>query len=493
MQKKWNIKLDRSRLLIIGGIVALMAIFAILFLLQPDPIVEELTVEAGAESLDPRKFLREDTGETVKFKDLSAVDFAVPGTYPVELEYREETYKSTVVVCDTVPPVAAAKNLAAYSGETLRPEDFIVSMTDVTRVTAAFEKEPDMTKPGSRLVTILLTDLGGNVTEVNAVLTVFHDTTPPELSGVEPQHAYIGTAPDYAASVRVADDYDLNPEIIVDDSKVDMNTLGIYDLVFRAVDAAGNETTVATTITVTDDAAAPVIYGVHEIAVYVGSSVNYTSGVRVVDDKDTAPKLTVDDSAVDLSTPGTYPLFYRAVDLTGNVTEQETTIRIEAKPEGCAAEEDVYAAIDEVLGKITAADMTQEAKVRAVYSWIRSNFTYAGSTLRTDEVQAANELMNEGRGDCFHFFSLGKLMLQRLGVETIDVRKVKNHDGDTDHYWSMVTLDGGESWYHFDATPYPWDPTDFCLVTDGYLDDFSAGHKGYFNRDTSLYPATSEA
>ncbi len=492
MEKNWNVKLNKTHMGLIAGISVLIVVLAVVFWIQPEVVVEELVVEAGSPMPEPRAFLLEDTGEAVDYADNAQVDLTKPGSYPVELSYREDTHKSTIVVRDTVAPTGTAKNLLAYSTQTVKAEDFLVTVEDVTQVTASFEKEPDLSRTGSRLVTIVLTDQGGNVARVQAVLTVLHDTTPPELTGVAPQYTYLGTKPEYTAELVATDDYDLNPEIIVDDSKVKLDALGTYDLVFRAVDEVGNETRMATTLTVTDDNVPPAIYGVHEIAVYMGSTLDYTSGIVVSDDRDNAPKLTVDSSRVDLNTPGTYPLAFQVRDRSGNVTRAETTVRIEEKPAQYTQEADITAAVDAVLVKITTPDMTPEAKVRAIYSYIRSNYTYAGSTVRTDEMQAAYELIQQGRGDCFHFFSLGKLMLNRAGVQTIDVRKVKNHDGDTDHYWSMVSVDGGESWYHFDATPYPWDPTDFCLVTDSFVESFSKDHKGYFNRDTALYPATPE-
>ncbi len=34
---------------------------------------------------------------------------------------------------------------------------------------------------------------------------------------------------------------------------------------------------------------------------------------------------------------------------------------------------------------------------------------------------------------------------------------------------------------------------DFCLVTDAFLDAYSASHNNCHNRDKTLYPATPEA
>ncbi len=96
------------------------------------------------------------------------------------------------------------------------------------------------------------------------------------------------------------------------------------------------------------------------------------------------------------------------------------------------------------------------------------------------------------RGDCYGYFAVAKLMFDRLKIPNIDVVKVKNYEEDSAHFWSLVSIDGGESYYHFDATPRIGDGDDFCLVTDAFLDAYSQAHKNSHNRDTSLYPATPQ-
>ena len=83
-------------------------------------------------------------------------------------------------------------------------------------------------------------------------------------------------------------------------------------------------------------------------------------------------------------------------------------------------------------------------------------------------------------------------MLERLGFVNIDVVKVPNYEGDSRHYWSLVSLDGGKTYYHLDTTPRKGEGDDFCLVTDAFMDNYSAAHGNCFNRDKTLYPATPE-
>ena len=80
--------------------------------------------------------------------------------------------------------------------------------------------------------------------------------------------------------------------------------------------------------------------------------------------------------------------------------------------------------------------------------------------------------------------------MDRLEIPNIDVVKVKNNAKDSNHFWSLVSVDGGKTWYHLDATPRVGTGDNFFLVTDKFMDDYSAKHNNCFNRDKSLYPAT---
>lgn len=484
--------LNKKLLAIAGGVLAVVILAAVL--LWPANIVSELTVEAGRESITANEFRKEDKGIDAQFvSDLTAVDLNTIGTYPVQVQYKNKTYDCTIVVEDTIAPEAEVRNLAVYSYDTPDPEDFIVSIKDVSPVTVQYEKRTDLTKDGSYLLKLILTDAAGNHSEYEVVLTVFIDTGAPQLAGVEAIFTYIGTEPDYLAGVTAMDDKDVALEILVDTSKVDLNAVGTYDITYSVTDIAGNTTTVPSTVTVTDDNTAPTIQGVHSISLYLGSAVSYRSGVVVSDDKDPSPKLDIDSSQVDLSNPGTYPLVYTARDMTGNETRLEVTVTVAEKPTTYVEEEVINTKADELLKKIVTEDMTAEAKVKAIYAYVRSHYTYSGHSDKTDWLQGAYVMMTEGQGDCFNYYAITKLLLDRCNIPNIDVRKVRNFPEDSDHYWSLVSVDGGQTYYHLDTTPRVGDGDDFCLVTDAILDAYSAANKNCHNRDKSLYPATPEA
>ena len=192
---------------------------------------------------------------------------------------------------------------------------------------------------------------------------------------------------------------------------------------------------------------------------------------------------------MDLSKPGTYTVTYTASDDSGNLTTACANITVLRKEEGYADLETIYTLADELLAIILEGTTDTRQQVEAIYNWARTDIRYAGHSDRSDWRQTAYNVIRSGEGDCFGYFAATKLMFERLGIPNIDVQKVRNYEEDSDHFWSLVSVDG-EHYYHFDATPRYGDGDDFCLVTDAFLDAYSEQHKGSHNRDKSLYPQT---
>lgn len=240
------------------------------------------------------------------------------------------------------------------------------------------------------------------------------------------------------------------------------------------------------------DIQSPIISGVTDLVVYAGDPLSYRSGVVVTDDTDTAPELTVDNSCVDLSMPGVYEVVYIASDASGNNATASAKVTVLEKKAEYVELDTVYAAVDDILASIFWDGMTAREQVGAIYSWAHANIRYGGHSDREDWRQTGYSVLQSRRGDCFGYFAVTKLMFERIGIPNIDVVKVKNSEDDSNHYWSLVSIDGGASYYHFDATPRVGQTTDFCLVTDAVLDAYSEENKNSHNRDRSLYPATPE-
>lgn len=242
------------------------------------------------------------------------------------------------------------------------------------------------------------------------------------------------------------------------------------------------------------DVTAPVISGTKDLEIYAGDTVSYKSGVTVTDDIDAKPSLSIDNTGVDLKTPGVYSVTYTATDAAGNKTSVTVKLTVKVKPENFVAPEVIYAKADAILAQFIRPGMTDREKAEAVYVWTRRSvhLTYGSAPAgfvheEADWLQCAYQLINKDviKGDCFFFFAAQKLLLQRLGLPTIDCEKI--YDGKSHHYWLLVSVDGGKSYYHFDNV---WSKS-LCLVTDAELDAFSAAIDSHpFNRNPSLYPPT---
>lgn len=241
------------------------------------------------------------------------------------------------------------------------------------------------------------------------------------------------------------------------------------------------------------DTCPPEITGAEDILIYAGETVDYDCGIAVTDDRDDAPTLETDSALVDGDVPGSYPLTYYARDAAGNCACVGVVVTVLPRGENYVDMQTVMKAVDTELAAVVTEEMPLAQKVRAIYDWAHSSLSYHGHTDRTDLYQAAYRMLTTRQGDCYGYFAASKLMLERLGIPTIDVEKVKNHEDDSNHYWSMVSIDGGKTYYHFDCTPRLGVPFDFCLITDSALDGYSAEHKFSHNRDRSAYPATPEA
>ncbi len=223
--------------------------------------------------------------------------------------------------------------------------------------------------------------------------------------------------------------------------------------------------------------------------VYIGDAVSYKKDVVVTDDTDTAPALTVDSSKVNLRVEGSYTYTLIATDKAGNETTRTVTLTVKEKPKDYVTEEEMYAQADKVIAKIITDGMTAEQQVKAIYNWARGNIGYINHSDKTDWVQTAYKTFVNRQSDCFGYFAATKAMLNRLGIENKDVIKVKLKPTASNHYWSLVTLDG-TNWYHLDTTPRKGTGDDFCMVTDEFILNYSKAHDDSHNFDTSLYPAT---
>ncbi|WP_044600437.1 polysaccharide deacetylase [Candidatus Stoquefichus massiliensis] len=130
----------------------------------------------------------------------------------------------------------------------------------------------------------------------------------------------------------------VNPESLVkniqDDSKTIVyfkedyifNEMKTYRVIVVVEDEYENKTEKNAYVLVEEkDSEAPTIQGIEKMTILIGDQIDLKKGVILKDDHDKNPKLTIDDSKLNIRKIGEYEVYYRVEDDSGN---QETYTRI---------------------------------------------------------------------------------------------------------------------------------------------------------------------
>lgn len=301
--------------------------------------------------------------------DTSSVCFLLPGQYTVVIAAEDAsgnlaTAEVPVLVHDSVAPVftALADGVEANYGETLSLSDdssqknalYAVAEDEITDVTLSISEVQTasgeavdgctlradsvcFSLPGSYAVTLTAADDYGNSSSATVAVTVV-DAVAPVFSGIQTEYYLADTdsAPDYLSGVTAADeiDGDITDSIVLDALNVSYGVPGEYTITYHVADAAGNKAEKHATVTVKDTTPPVISLSASSLTLTVGDDApDYSSLVSASDttDGDLTASVSVDDSAVDYSTPGTYEVTYTVSDHSGNASTRSATVTVKAK------------------------------------------------------------------------------------------------------------------------------------------------------------------
>lgn len=232
--------------LVVVGIVISLVRFTSKFV---NPVKRKVTVEAGTK-LDVKDFLKRGKVKGSFVTDLSKVSLNHVGEQEIVLKVKGKERKSRLIVKDTKPPKAEAGSTVIDVNGKVNAKELVKNIKDATDVRCSFKKKPDLSKEGKVTANIIVTDEGGNTKEVISDIKVIVDTEPPVIDGVAPLTGFIGEPISYKSALTVTDNCVKDMDIEVDNSKVDTKKEGTYDVIYTAVDRAGNKTEASTTITI---------------------------------------------------------------------------------------------------------------------------------------------------------------------------------------------------------------------------------------------------
>ncbi len=522
--------------LMVGGILGL-------WIYEKGLVYSVVHVEAGIPVSVADLLVKPD--ETAYFtEDSEEFDMAIPGEYHLKIHTGGFDHKCTLFVEDTTAPVVEAKELLDVEyGATCEPEDFIQSIDDATATTVSFVNQPDYDNMEEQEIELTVTDLGNNAVTVQSKLRVSRVVTYLELEagaaaptakdfmisesdsmgtiqtdleeidfkkvgeypvvieaeGVEYNSviAVVDTiAPvfstkdmeGYALVKRSAADFVVEDENIdvtevtyTFETEPDVTKIGTQTLTIIGTDEGGNTCTRTAKLTLKEDTEDPTITG-GDFTVYLGDSISYKSKVSVKDNCMEDLEVKVDSSKVNTKAEGTYPVTYTATDAAGHTAT--LTVNMTIKKHTYDVNE-LNEIADGILAKIITADMTQYDKAWAIFSYIRGHVSYISESEKGDWVKAAYEGLNTGKGDCYVYASVSKLLLTRAGITNMDIERIPS--GNSMHYWNLVDIGDGHGWYHFDTTPRKDHPTIF-LWDDATIKEYSDSHNNCHNYDRTKYP-----
>ena len=471
-------------------------------LYQFDQVYKVCYSEAGI-VVKASDFYRKSADNAVFAADSEPININVPGEYQIRVTNGWLTFNSTLVIEDTIPPQATVTPINRLIGSEIQAGDFITEIIDATEVTVSFVDFPDNNLPGRQDITIRLVDLGGNQTilKTSLFLADIHEIVIIEagdpLPGIDDfiiaaEAAYFisdmsqinNTIPDKyviefivdggifesilfivdtvppvftvhdisgftlvprAAVDFVTDYYDVSPVTFHFLNEPDLEYIGTQDITIIARDGGGNEAAQTTLLTLWADTEAPVIKGAVDFTVQAGDTIMYMKNVVAVDNNPIGLEFYVDQSAVDVFTPGIYPVRYIARDLAGNETIRTINLTIVPKEYDI---DKIYERADEVLARIINEDMTEREKLWAIYRYNVNNIFFEATWEKVTPEQAAYDGLFNRRGDCYVYAMTAKVLLDRAGIKNEDIEKIVTS---TRHYWHLVDI--GDGWYHFDTTP----------------------------------------
>lgn len=202
---------------------------------------EKLVIEAGSQMPKALEFFENAAEGAEIIAGLTETQLKEIGEYPVTISFNGKEYQTYLEVKDTKPPAATAKKgTLLFWADEIKPEDLIETMTDATEISASFGKIDFNRIEEEQEVQIILEDEAKNKTQITASVKLKKDEEAPVISGVYDIYVYKGDVIQYRKGIEVTDNRDKSVELVIDNSQVDRNTEGEYQITYTAEDKAGN-------------------------------------------------------------------------------------------------------------------------------------------------------------------------------------------------------------------------------------------------------------
>ena len=453
-----------------------------------------MTIELGDPLPEITEFLTEyaNPKKAVLVTSADEIDLSLVGEQTLTFSHGKKVETVTLTIQDTTAPEVAFQDVSASIRDTLVPEAFVASVTELSEYTVSFVQEPQ--KPESYdgvTIVVQVTDAYGNTTSgecavdyrwmmpeytlelgkklgkgvllyhyeqdkalldqaqldkisnspvgtytitsasgdaVNECVITIQDTTAPKVQ-LQDVTVFLGeTAALEDFLVFVSDASGNVTTRLVQPLKLD--EAGTYTVVVEAEDASGNIGSAEAELRVIVDTVPPEFTGMDDMYVAKHSSPNYDYGVTAVDARDGEVEFTVDTSRVNMARAGTYYAVYSAKDKEGNVGTFRRKVVVSHDYEDTVA---LVSSIASGLG----------SGVETLRDYVRDEIWYSSSWGGDDPIWYGFKYQS---GNCYVHALCFQALLREKGYETQLIWVT-----DKSHYWNLVNING--QWKHMDSTP----------------------------------------
>jgi hypothetical protein len=437
--------------------------------------------------VDPFDFLDEATPSNVVAFFSEEPDYSTPGLAYIPITLNDGKSRGDVNVSLYILDVAkVVRREAGTQHAPLTAEDFIIG-ADILPSGVTYEAElvtdlskADFYETGSYNVELIVD--GARVDSTLALV----DTTAPSATVVS-MSVNLGTEVFPADFVK--DVVDASPVEVSFVAAPDIFTAGEQPVTVALTDDYGNTINLKAILEIFPNIEPPRFSGLRDMEALLNDPVMYRKNVTALDSFGNELEYDVDSSAVDITTPGDYPVTYTVTDYMGREISQSINLKVVNVSEDAITDK-----LDAVMSQLITDTQTQREKARAIFDWIRSHVEYTSDGPKDSVYEGAYRALQYGQGDCFTFYAIAEVMLTKAGIPNEQVTRVEST---TRHYWNLVNCDDN-GWLHGASTPTNArsgvSGDDRFLFTDSSAAAFTeriranTGARDYYTYDKSLHP-----
>lgn len=207
-----------------------------------------LTVKLGEETLvDVRNFVPDESVEAAFVTELTE---GACGVFSLQMQCCGREYTVECTVTEEIPPQGVGREVTVEAGSIPDPAEFVTEIQDHTQVTVTYKDSPEFILAGEQTLTLVLTDLFGNTSEVEATADIVPAANGPQFAGLSTIYLELGATVSYKTGVTATDAQDGELTFTVDPGNFDSKTAGSYTVYYSAVDADGNQLIMPRTVVV---------------------------------------------------------------------------------------------------------------------------------------------------------------------------------------------------------------------------------------------------